>query len=70
MITLLDSYGKGISNAKKMNEELTLVENSDHIKRLINLLIDRVFKRDNVNNRDNNDQKHSLMNETITEDEE
>lgn len=66
LITLVDSYGKEMAGAK-INEGSSLIENSDHIKRLINVVIERAFKRE-LTKRDNYDQKHSLMSQTIAED--
>ena len=69
LISLLDSYGKEISNVRKITEELTVVENSAHIKTLIKLLIDRIFRGENLSNREVNNQKH-MTNQTIPEEEE
>ena len=52
-----------------MTEELNVSENSDHIKRLINLLVDRILKDQNLSNRETNNQKHLTTNQTIPEEE-
>ncbi|CAG2113419.1 unnamed protein product [Medioppia subpectinata] len=47
--TVLESYGK---DGPKMNEQLAIPDTSDTIKRLINILVNRIFKGETINNRD------------------
>ena len=52
LMTVLESYGKDVANATKINEQLTIPETSDTIKRLINILVNRIFKGENLSNKD------------------
>jgi hypothetical protein len=71
LITLLDSYGKEISNATKLTGELTIPENSDNLKRLINILVSRVFQGENFNNRQINSHQNFInKNQLIIEEDE
>ncbi len=67
----MDSYGKEISNATKFTGELTIPENSDNLKRLINILVSRVFQGENFNNTEINSHKNLInKNELIIEEDE
>jgi hypothetical protein len=60
-----------MSNATKFMGELTIPENSDNLKRLINILVSRVFEGQNFNNRQINSHQNFInKNQLIIEEDE